>query len=90
VSVEELYGRLWRALAAKEGHRPLHLIGCPSLSQAEAGSRKQPRGETGNRVIEMATQGMTLTQISDALGLAKVTVHKHAQRRGIVLRRAAS
>ena len=84
MTVEELYGRVWRELAAKEGHRPLHLI--VTTTQADCGKKRGPVGVTAAKVRELCHAGMTLKEAADALGMVPSTVHKHAQRLGVTFR----
>jgi hypothetical protein len=80
---EELYGAVWREMARREGHKPLHLIVSAAERQADSGSKQAPRGYTAERVREAQARGMSLRQAAEALGIAEVTAHKHAQRLGI-------
>lgn len=85
MSIEELYGRVWRSLARKEGHRPMHLVNPRQEEKREDGRKKGAHGVTAGRIRDLADEGLTITEIARALGISPSTVHDHSSRHGIKL-----
>jgi transcriptional regulator with GAF, ATPase, and Fis domain len=80
MSGEELYGRRWRDLARKEGHKPMHLVALGRDAKAAGGAKKGARGATAELVRQLCERGATIKEAAAELGLSPSTVHDHARR----------
>lgn len=81
---EELYGRAMLALARSERHKPMHnVIGGNSIGGKKGGKR----GQTAERIRELAAQGLNTTEIAAALDLSRKGVWDSCKRHGIVIQR---
>jgi hypothetical protein len=75
MSVEELYGRVWRELAMKEGHRPR----LPEFTGRTITYEKVPRGQKIRDAVSdkyRAVSHMTPEEVAAHLGVSVATVQR--------------